>query len=80
MNTENKVTRLYDFQENIGQPYVVTQFDIDGDGEDEILVQSSAGTHSCKLEIYNFSQNGDDQTLVLRDSVTISTMSGYAFN
>lgn len=50
---ENKVIELYDFQNRVNEPYVLSKFDIDNDGEDEIFIQSGAGPYSCRLEIYN---------------------------
>ncbi|MFX5214416.1 hypothetical protein ABTC92_18290, partial [Acinetobacter baumannii] len=36
---ENKVVELYDFQNRVNEPYVLSKFDIDNDGEDEIFIQ-----------------------------------------
>ncbi|MDC4331428.1 FG-GAP repeat domain-containing protein [Acinetobacter baumannii] len=77
---ENKVVELYDFQNRVNEPYVLSKFDIDNDGEDEIFIQSGAGPYSCKLEIYNYIKDPDNPTLQLMDTVVVSTTSGYVFN
>jgi len=77
---ENKVIELYDFQNSVNEPYVLSKFDIDNDGEDEIFIQSGAGPYSCKLEIYNYVKDPDAPTLQLMDTVVVSTTAGYIFN
>ncbi|WP_288385452.1 VCBS repeat-containing protein [uncultured Acinetobacter sp.] len=77
---ENKVVELYDFQNRVNEPYVLSKFDIDNDGEDEIFIQSGTGPYSCRLEIYNYIKDPDQQTLQLMDTVVVSTMAGYIFN
>ncbi len=77
---ENKVVELYDFQNRVNEPYVLSKFDIDNDGEDEIFIQSGAGPYSCKLEIYNYIQDPDEPTLQLMDTIVVSTTAGYIFN
>jgi len=77
---ENKVVELYDFQDTVNEPYVLSKFDIDNDGEDEIFIQSGAGPYSCKLEIYNYIKDLDKPTLQLMDTVVVSTTAGYIFN
>lgn len=76
---ENKVIELYDFQNRVNEPYVLSKFDIDNDGEDEIFIQSGAGPYSCKLEIYNYIKDPDEPTLQLMDTVVVSTTTGYIF-
>ena len=76
---ENKVIELYDFQNRVNEPYVLSKFDIDNDGEDEIFIQSGAGPYSCKLEIYNYIKDPDEPTLQLMDTVVVSTTAGYIF-
>lgn len=76
---ENKVVELYDFQNRVNEPYVLSKFDIDNDGEDEIFIQSGAGPYSCKLEIYNYIKDPDEPTLQLMDTVVVSTTAGYIF-
>ena len=76
---ELRLIELYDFQNRVNEPYVLSKFDIDNDGEDEIFIQSGAGPYSCKLEIYNYIKDPDEPTLQLMDTVVVSTTAGYIF-
>ncbi|MRN38494.1 VCBS repeat-containing protein [Neisseria brasiliensis] len=80
VSAQDKVITPYDFQEKVSSPYHITKLDIDHDGKEELLIQSTDGSYSCKLEIYQFSRNNNMSSLVLLDSVTVNTMSGYIFN
>jgi hypothetical protein len=63
---------FYDLQES-GKTFHTRIVDIDGDGEDELLVQYPHGLHNATLRVFGI----ENHKLKLLDKISIDTMAGF---
>jgi hypothetical protein len=69
---QSDIRGLYDLQESDRRLH--TSFaDLDGDGEDELLVQHPYGAHAAVLQVFGF-RDGDFKLI---DEITADTMAGF---
>lgn len=70
--SQGRALEFYDVQES-AEIYHTRSVDLDGDGEDELLVQHPFGLHNAALEV--FKANHEELQLVAK--ITADTMAGF---
>ena len=66
------VQELYDLQES-SERFHTSRADLDGDGEEELLVQYPYGAHAAVFQVFGF-RDGDFKLI---DEITVDTMAGF---
>ena len=69
---QSEIHELYDLQES-ERTLHTSYADLDGDGQDELLVQYPYGAHAAVLQVFGF-RDGDFKLI---DELTIDTMAGF---
>ena len=69
---QTDIHELYDLQESDKRLHT-SHADLDGDGEDELLIQYPYGPHAAVLQVFGF-REGDFKLI---DEITVDTMAGF---
>jgi hypothetical protein len=69
---QTDIHELYDLQESENRLHT-SYADLDGDDEDELLVQYPYGAHAAVLQVFGF-REGDFKLI---DEITVDTMAGF---
>lgn len=69
---QTDIQEFYDLQESEKRLHTL-HTDLNGDGEDELLVQYPYGAHAAVLQVFGFREDG----FKLMDEITVDTMAGF---